>query len=132
MATPRALLERIVIGLALGVALVYTGDFLYVRIRMLHPKSTDPFETLTAPRILAIPEKGSKTSYEVDEQNPTQTLVCVHALFPHYGDQPCWYLKKRIDNPIPMFILGLEHFQQSRPQKWVCIRRTLRTLSSPR
>jgi hypothetical protein len=114
MPTPRALLERIVIGLALVLALVYAGDFLYVRVRMLHPKPADPFETLTAPRILAIPEKGNRTSYEIDEQHPTQTLVCVHALFPHYGDQPCWYIKKKIDNPIPLLILVAERFRENK------------------
>jgi hypothetical protein len=109
MLTPRALLERIVIGIALAAALIYAGDFLYVRIRMQHPKPTDPFETMTAPRLLAIPEKGNKTTYEIDDQNPTQTVVCVHALFPHYGNQPCWFVKKNIGNPIPMVILLEQH-----------------------
>ena len=108
--TPRALLERTVIGLALTLALIYAVDFLYVRIRMIHPRPTDPFETMTAPRLLAIPEKGNKVSYEVDEQNPTQTLSCVHAIFPHCGNPPCWYLKGKIDNPIPMVILERKIF----------------------
>jgi hypothetical protein len=111
MVTPRELLERIVIGLALAIALVYAGDFLYLRFRMLRPKPKDPFETMTAPRLLAIPEKGNKTSYEVDEENPTQTTVCVHSLFPHYGDQPCWYVQKQINNPIPMVIITRPNFK---------------------
>jgi hypothetical protein len=105
MLTPRAVLERIVIVMALMVALVYVGDFLYVRIRMAHPKPADPFESITAPRLLEIPGKGNKVTFELDEVNPTQTVVCVHAIFPHYGDQPCWYLKKNINNPIPMVIV---------------------------
>jgi hypothetical protein len=104
--TPRILFERIVIIAALAIALVYAGDFLYVRLRLFHSKPTDPFESITAPRLLAIPEKGNKTSYEIDQQNPTQTLVCVHSLFPHYGNQPCWYLKKKIEQPIPMVIIA--------------------------
>ena len=104
MIGPRALLERVVISLALAVALAYAGDYLLVRLRMLYPKTNDPFETLTAPRILAVPEKGNRTSYEIDVLHPTQTFVCVHSIFPHYGNQPCWYLKKKIDNPIPLFM----------------------------
>jgi hypothetical protein len=106
MHTARTLIERIVIAAALALALVYAGDYLSVRLRMLHPKPGDPFESITAARLLAIPEKGNKTSYELDEQNPTQTVVCVHSLFPHMGDPPCWYLKKKIGQPIPMLILA--------------------------
>ena len=53
-------------------------------------------------RVLAIPEKSGKTEYEVDAQNPEQTITCVHALFPHRGYSPCWYVKPRINQPIPM------------------------------
>jgi hypothetical protein len=104
--TPRILIERMVIGFALGLALAYACDYLYVRVRMLHPKPDDPFESITAPRLLAISEKGNKTSYELDEQNPTQTVRCVHAIFPHMGDAPCWYLKKKLYQPIPMLMLA--------------------------
>jgi hypothetical protein len=106
MPTARILIERIVIGAALALALVYAGDYLSVRFRMLHAKPADPFESVTAPRLLAIPEKGNKTTYELDEQNPTQTVVCVHSLFPHMGNPPCWYLKKKLTQPIPMTLLA--------------------------
>jgi hypothetical protein len=69
---------------------------------MLHPKPADPFEYLKALRVLAIPEQNGKTEYEVDAQNPEQTVTCVHSLFPHYGYAPCWYVKPRINQPIPM------------------------------
>jgi len=48
-------------------------------------RPAEPFETLKALRVLAIPEKNGKTSYEVDAQNPEQTVTCVHSLFPHSG-----------------------------------------------
>ncbi len=51
---------------------------------------------------LAIPEKNGKTEYQVDAQNPEQIVTCVHSLFPHYGYSPCWYVKPRINQPIPM------------------------------
>jgi hypothetical protein len=52
--------------------------------------------------VFAIPEKNGKTEYEVDAQNPEQTITCVHSLFPHSGYSPCWYVKPRINQPIPM------------------------------
>jgi hypothetical protein len=84
------------------LAAAYCGDYLWFRARMIHPKPGDPLETLTAARVLAIPEKGNKTSYEIDQQNPEQTITCLHSLFPHSGYSPCWYIKPRINQPIPM------------------------------
>jgi hypothetical protein len=100
--TARILVKRILAGAAAVLGVLYIGDYLYVRMRMLHPKPADPFETLKALRVLAIPEKNGKTEYEVDVQNPEQTTICVHSIFPHSGYSPCWYVKPRINQPIPM------------------------------
>ncbi len=97
-----ALAKRILVALVSTLLLIYICDFLSVRVRMFHPKPADPFESLKALRVLAIPEKNGKTEYEVDAQNPEQTVTCVHSLFPHYGFSPCWYVKPRINQPIPM------------------------------
>ena len=104
MIPPRALAKRILLGLLVCLVLVYIGDFISVRVRMLHRKPSDPFETITAFRIIAIGEKGNKTEYDVDPVQPQQTGECVHALFPHNGDPPCWYLKHKFAQPIPMAI----------------------------
>jgi hypothetical protein len=101
----RTIVRGILIAVVLAVAIVYVGDFASVRVRMMHPKPGNPFETVTALRILAIDEKGNKTEYSVDPLQPQQTAVCVHALFPHNGDPPCWYLKRKFAQPIPMAIL---------------------------
>jgi len=98
-------LKRLLILIVLVLALCYPVDYLSVRIRMIHSKPTDPFESITSSRILAIPEKNGKTEFEVDAQNPEQTVVCVHSLFPHFGHSPCWYVKPRINQPIPMTII---------------------------
>jgi hypothetical protein len=102
MAIPRIIFKRFILCAAGCAAIVYASDYLYVRVRMVHPKPADPVETIKALRILAIPEKNGKMSYEVDAQNPEQTVTCVHSLFPHYGYSPCWYVKPRINQPIPM------------------------------
>jgi hypothetical protein len=88
---------RIVLAL---FASVYAGDYATLRIRMLHASATDPFEQLTRTRLLAIKMKNGTTEYELDEVNPTETVTCVHSLFPHAGDRPCWYLKPQLNQPI--------------------------------
>jgi hypothetical protein len=102
MISPRTLAKRILIGITAIVAVSYVGDYLFVRLRMLHLKSAEPFESLKTLRVLAIPEKNGKMEYQVDAQNPEQTVTCVHSLFPHYGYSPCWYVKPRLNQPIPM------------------------------
>jgi hypothetical protein len=82
------------------LACVYVADFLVLRVRMLKATPTSPFESMTRTRILAIAQKGGKTDYQIDQVQPVETLTCVHSLFPHYGDQPCWYLKPRLNQPI--------------------------------
>jgi hypothetical protein len=77
---------------------------------MMHPKTNDPFETITALRVLAIGEKGGKTEYTLDQLQPQQTAVCVHSIFPHAGDPPCWYLKRKFAQPIPMSIWQVPRF----------------------
>ena len=100
--TRSQILERI-LGILLGAAvLLYTADYLYLRYRMLHASPTSPFESLTRTRVLAIPQKNGKFDYQIDQTLPVETLTCVHTLFPHYGDQPCWYVKPRLNQPIPV------------------------------
>lgn len=100
--SPGTLAKRLLLALVAALLLVYIGDSLWFRMRMIHPKPDDPLESFTGPRVLAIPEKGNKVSYEIDQQQPEQTVTCVHSWFPHAGYRPCWYVKPRLNQPIPM------------------------------
>ena len=100
--TPVQKLKRTSAGLIIAFAAVYACDYAYLRIRMVHRTAADPFESLTRTRVLAIPQKSGKFDYQIDQAQPLETLTCVHSLFPHYGDQPCWYLKPRLNQPIPV------------------------------
>jgi len=102
-----AIVKGTVISAALVCALAYAVDSISVRVRSRHPTATSPYETVTTTRVLAIPEKNNKVEYQIDAQNPEQTVTCVHALFPHDAHAPCWYLKGNIDRPIPMLILPI-------------------------
>jgi hypothetical protein len=100
--TRSQIFQRSLGSLIAAVVLVYAGDYIYLRVRMLHPMPTNPFETMARTRVLAIPQKSGKFDYQIDQTQPVETLTCVHSLFPHYGDQPCWYLKPRVNQPIPI------------------------------
>ncbi len=100
--SPRIAARRVLVAAFAALVLLYVGDFAWFRVRLIHPKPTDPLESFTGPRVLAIPEKGGKTSYEIDQQHPEQTVTCAHSLFPHAGYSPCWYVKPRLNQPIPM------------------------------
>lgn len=110
MITPRQLAMRALGALILLASILYAGDYLSVRIRMFHSTATNPFEPLTRTRVLAIPQKNGKTDYQIDADRPTETLTCVHSLFPHMGYPPCWRLKPHINDPIPMTFLVLQPF----------------------
>ena len=93
---------RTLAALLVCAAVVYAADYIVLRVRMMHAGASTPFESMTRTRVLAIPQKNGKFDYQVDQLQPQETLTCVHALFPYYGDQPCWYLKPRINQPIPV------------------------------
>jgi hypothetical protein len=104
--TPRQLALCSFGVIAGAFALVYVSDWLIFQIRNHHPTATMPYESLTRSRILAIPQKSGKTDFQIDAERPTETLSCVHALFPHSGFPPCWRLKPHLNDPIPMAILA--------------------------
>jgi hypothetical protein len=92
-------------GLAATVllaALIYAGDYLFLRFRLVYPKAGDAFGTVQMERLYAIPQKNGKIEYEFDARQPEVTTPCVHSLFAHMGNRPCWYLQRNSQKPIPM------------------------------
>jgi len=100
--TRKQIVGRVLVVVLLVIAFVFVLDYIVLRIRRFHATATVPFEHLTRNRLLAIKVKNGTYQYELDEATPTQALTCVHAFFPHYGDPPCWYLKPRLNQPIPI------------------------------
>ena len=101
----RLLLNRLLVTAILLLAATYIYDYLSVQHRMGAPKQGDPFDVVTYPRLLAIPQKGNRVEYILDAVTPTESDPCVHSLFPHFGYTPCWYINRRAKTPIPMMIL---------------------------
>ena len=86
--SPQKFIARMLMALIAVLLVAYIGDSLWFRVRRIHPKQADPLESFTGPRVLAIPEKGNKTGYEIDQQNPEQTVTYAHSWFPHAGYKP--------------------------------------------
>jgi hypothetical protein len=72
------------------LAAVYVGDDLAVRIPI--PRRRNPFGTVQIKQLYGIPQKDRKTEFYLGDP---ETRTCVHALFPHLGYSPCWYLERR-------------------------------------
>jgi hypothetical protein len=78
--------KRIIVSIALALAVLYAGDYLVMKIRA--HKGQKIFGTVEVENYSAVPEKNNKVEFFYDEPD---TEECVHALFPHFGDNPCWY-----------------------------------------
>ncbi len=85
MATP---LTRTLKYLLLGAVVLYFADWAALGLRMAHRSGLGK---VTVSQYLATPLKGQKEEYDylgsVDQP-------CVKSIFPHNGDQPCWWLER--------------------------------------
>jgi hypothetical protein len=90
------LLRRVIVYLLAGVAILYAADYLVLRYRVA--TNRNPYGTVTVQPYYAVPRKDHKIEYMFDDPHDE---TCVHSIFPHLGDSPCWYLnrnkQKRID-----------------------------------
>lgn len=74
---------------ALLFALFYVGDYVSLRYRI--PGHREQFGSVEVRRYYAVPLKNRKTEYMFDQPAPVR---CVHSIFGHFGDPPCWYLAR--------------------------------------
>lgn len=84
----RLILQTILPGVILACVAVYLGDLLSLRYRI---PNREPYGTVTVRQMYAVRLKSKDTEYM--PQAPQQE-ECVNSLFPHFGDQPCWYLRR--------------------------------------
>jgi hypothetical protein len=90
-------LARSVAAIVLTVAAAYFVDYLILRLRVATNKQ--PYGTVTVHPYYAVPQKDRKTEFILGDPADQQ---CVHSLFPHMGDSPCWYLSSHTDQRINM------------------------------
>lgn len=84
----RLIFQTILPGVILACVLVYLGDLMSLRYRI---PNREPYGTVTVRQMYAVRLKSKDTEYM---PQPPQQEECVNSLFPHYGDQPCWYLRR--------------------------------------
>jgi hypothetical protein len=88
--------RRIFLGTLVSVAVagvvLFGVDFAVFRIRVAGNRS--PYGSVVVSHYYAVLQKNGKTEYIFD---PPQPESCVHAMFPHAGMQPCWYLSRHPD-----------------------------------
>lgn len=92
----KRLLFKGLAGLAVLAPLVFGGDALSLRLSI---PSRPQFDSVSVRKMYAIKLKNKKTSYMT--QGP-EDMECVNSVFPHLGDQPCWYLRRHTQVVIDM------------------------------
>jgi hypothetical protein len=88
----RHLFVTAVVAVVVIAALVYGLDFAIFRIR--EATNRNPYGTVMVNHYYAVLLKNGKTQFIFD---PPQLQTCVHALLPHGGSMPCWYLSRHLD-----------------------------------
>jgi hypothetical protein len=99
------ILKRSVVGIVIAIIAVFIVDYVVLRAKLMFPKLGVATGTVQMQRLYAIPQKNGRVEYELDANQPEVTTPCVHSLFPHMGNSPCWYLQQNATKPIPVVIL---------------------------
>lgn len=92
---------RILIMAIVLLGIVWAGDYLNARGRVGNDASGF-VETVKVQPMYIIPHKDSRAEYVFGDP---QMVKCLHSIFPHFGDSPCWYVKKHAQPAVPMTIL---------------------------
>lgn len=98
-----AFLRITLITLIGAIVVVYAGDYLSVRYRMMKNQAGNPFETMKIEPTYGIPHKNGSAEIVIGDP---QDETCVHSIFPHLGYEPCWYLARTSKNIIMLEILA--------------------------
>lgn len=86
---------RVAAGLLMLLAVVYSGDYLSVQYRIPHHR--EPLGSVVVNPYLAIAQKNNRVEFVPEDP---QTVTCVNALFPRFGYQPCWWVRRHTDQRI--------------------------------
>ena len=98
----KALVRQILVALVSVFFLVYTADFFWFHLRLMNPKAGRATGSVHRSRMLAIPQKNGKVDYEMDTNKPEEDVPCSRSLFPHSNQNPCWFVSRHANDPIPM------------------------------
>ena len=100
-----SIFKRIIVGIVMAVIAAFVVDYVVLRAKVMFPKLGAATGTVQMTRLYAIAQKNGRVEYEFAANQPEVTMPCVHSLFPHMGNSPCWYLRQNATKPIPVVIL---------------------------
>ena len=84
------ILRKIVLAVVVALVVTYAVDYAQLRYRVW--RNANPFGTVQVEKYYAVHEKNNRVEYMFPHESNDQN--CVHALFPHMGYSPCWYLNR--------------------------------------
>jgi hypothetical protein len=96
-------LKTIISIVVLAAAVLYLGDLASLRFRI---PDREPYSSVMVRQFYAVAQKDKSVEYMF--QPPAQQ-ECVNSLFPQFGDEPCWYLKRHTRQQININS-GAPHF----------------------
>jgi len=96
------LIFRSVAAFTLLFFIIYAVDLTWYHIRLAAPRFGAPNSSVHRIRLLAIPDKASKTEFQLDAVTPEEDVTCARTIFPHAQRNPCWYVSHHAKDPIPM------------------------------
>ncbi len=88
----RRYLTRGLVVILLLAAMLWTVDWLLLRRKIAQP--SDAFGQVEVHRRYAIHLKNRRIEQRTELPKMEE---CVHSMFPHYNDTPCWYLERHAD-----------------------------------
>jgi hypothetical protein len=91
----KRIFARVFLGAIFAFVMLYVGDYLVIRCKIW--RNWTPFAQVTVQPYYAIHQKNGKTEYD---SAPIEIDTCIHALFPHLGYSPCWYVNRHTEKSI--------------------------------
>jgi len=88
----RRIILRILLAALALLGIAYGADFCVFRYRLAAKRQ--PFGTVTVEHYYEVAHKDGKAELIFD---PPVQKTCVHSLFPHSGDPPCWFLTRHAE-----------------------------------
>jgi hypothetical protein len=90
--------RRFLIVCILGLGAAYASDYAFLRIKMASKFAGEPLGSVTVYDSTMLKSGKLQIFFERPQQE-----VCVRSLFPHFGDEPCWYLQR---SPVKLITLA--------------------------
>ncbi len=96
------LIFSVLASLTLLFFILYAVDLTWYHVRLAVPRLGAANSSVHRVRLLAIPDKGNKTEYQIDAAQPEEDVPCSRTVFPHRSLNPCWYVSRHAKDPITM------------------------------